>query len=160
MKILIIGGNGFIGFHLAELLSKNNKVIIFDEQINKSKYKNKNIFFCKRQYIKLESVKKDNERIDIVFNFAAVADIDIAAKIPFKTAEINILGSINIFKACIIQNVKKIIHASTIYVNSNEGNFYAISKRCAEEYLLQFNKNNKLKIYHSQIWLSLWGKSR
>ncbi len=157
MKILIIGGNGFIGFHLAELLSKNNKVIIFDEQINKSKYKNENIFFVKGNILNLSQLRKIMKGIDIVFNFAAVADIDIAAKIPFKAAEINILGSINIFKACIIQNVKKIIHASTIYVNSNEGNFYAISKRCAEEYLLQFNKNNKLK-YTILRFGSLYGE--
>ena len=42
------------------------------------------------------------------------------------------------------KKVKKIIHASTIYVDSNEGNFYAISKRCAEDYLIQYNKNYKL----------------
>ena len=35
--------------------------------------------------------------------------------------------------------------------------FYAISKRCAEEYLLQFNKNNKLK-YTILRFGSLYGE--
>ena len=31
-------------------------------------------------------------QIDIVFNFAAIADIDIAANLPLQTAQINILA--------------------------------------------------------------------
>ena len=138
MRILIIGGNGFIGSHLAELLCKKNKVFVFDKQI--SRKKTKNISYIKGDILNFDHLVSNMHQIDIVFNFAAIADIDVAANLPLQTAQINILGSINIFKACLKKKVKKIIHASTIYVDSNEGNFYAISKRCAEDYLVQYKK--------------------
>ena len=155
MKILIIGGNGFIGSHLAELLSKKNKVSIFDKKIPRKKINN--ITYIKGNILNFNHLINSMRQIDIVFNFAAIADIDIAAKLPLQTAETNILGSINIFKACLKRKVKKIIHASTIYVDSNEGNFYAISKRCAEDYLIQYNKNYKLK-YTILRFGSLYGE--
>jgi UDP-glucose 4-epimerase len=155
MKILIIGGNGFIGLHLAEILCKDNKVIIFDKKILRKKIKN--ISYVKGDILNLNQLKKNMHQVDIVYNFAAIADIDIAANMPLQTAEINILGSLNIFKACLEKKVKKIIHASTIYVDSNEGNFYAISKRCAEDYLLQYSKNYKLN-YTILRFGSLYGE--
>lgn len=156
MKILIIGGNGFIGSHLAEILCKNNKVIIFDKKIFRKKINN--ISYVKGDIINLNQLKKNMHQVDIVFNFAALADIDLAANMPLQTAKINILGALNVFKACLEKKVKKVIHASTIYVDSNEGNFYAISKRCAEDYLLQFNKNYKLN-YTILRFGSLYGES-
>ena len=47
----------------------------------------------------------------------------------------------------LISNIKKIIHASSIYANSAEGSYYAISKRCAEDCIKEFSKlNNSPKI--------------
>ena len=100
---------------------------------------------------------KNMHQVDIVFNFAALADIDLAANMPLQTAKINILEHL-MFLKLVWKKSKKVIHASTIYVDSNEGNFYAISKRCAEDYLLQFNKNYKLN-YTILRFGSLYGES-
>lgn len=155
MKILVVGGSGFIGSHVSEILSLRHQVFIFD----KNKFKNncKNLTFIKGDILNYNNLLEAIRGKDIVFNFAALADIDISKNKPSETVKINILGSVNIFKACLKSNVKKIIHASTIYVDSNEGNFYAVSKRSAEDYLVQFNKNFNL-VYTILRFGSLYGE--
>ena len=44
IKITVLGGSGFLGSHLCELLSEKNFIVtIFDK--NKSRYKNKKAFY-------------------------------------------------------------------------------------------------------------------
>ena len=43
-----------------------------------------------------------------------------------------------------IQKIRKFLYASTVYVHSNKGFFYQASKQCAEIYIKEFNRTNKL----------------
>ena len=94
MKIVVLGGSGFLGSHLCDLLSsKGHKVNIFDTK--KTKYKKKN----QKMYIgSILSRKKLSLAIkgcDFVYHFAALANMNFARSNPFMSAEINILGAIN-----------------------------------------------------------------
>ena len=155
MKILIIGGSGFIGSHLADaLIGMDYNVTVLDL---KKKWFNNKCKYIKGNILNYNSLVKLIKNFDVVYNFAALADIDISRRKPLDTAKINIIGSINIFKACLKNKVKKIIHASTIYVDSNEGSFYAISKRAAEEYLIELDRINKIN-YTILRFGSLYGE--
>ena len=59
-KYLITGGAGFIGSHLSEYLSINNKVIVIDNfsHGNKIKNLNKNIKLIKGDVRDLDLIKK------------------------------------------------------------------------------------------------------
>ena len=57
----------------------------------------------------------------------------------------NILATSLVSKYCVIHDVKRLIFASSIYANSEEGGFYSSSKRAAEDFILQFSKKYKLK---------------
>ena len=139
MKILIIGGNGFIGSKVSYALSrKGHEVTIFD--IKKNKTKNKQIKFILGDIRNLQSLSKAINGKEIVFNFAALSDIDIARNKPSETIILNILAVSNMLKISKIKKVKRFIQASTIYALSEEGGFYARSKRAAEDYILEFNK--------------------
>tara|TARA_B100001057_G_scaffold501262_1_gene622815 strand:+ start:9617 stop:10471 length:855 start_codon:yes stop_codon:yes gene_type:complete len=156
MKILVIGGSGFIGSHVVDALTSNNhEVIILD--LKKSPWLKRKQKFVRGNILNYNLLCKHMKGIDVVFNFAALADIDIARYKPIQTAQINIVGSLNVFKASIKSRVKKVIHASTIYVDSNEGSFYSISKRCAEDYLTEFSKSYKLN-YTILRFGSLYGE--
>ena len=76
MKILILGGSGFIGSHVAEALSKyNHSVVIYDlkkPEYLKNKYKFVNGSI--NNYKKLDKAIKGS---DIIFNFAAQAGVRI-----------------------------------------------------------------------------------
>ena len=139
MKILILGGSGFIGRNVANVLSKNgHKVTIFDK--NKNKNLNKNEKFILGDIRNFNSLSKAINGKDIVYNFAALSDIDQARLKPSQTIILNILAVSNILNLCKSKKVKRFIQASSIYAISEEGGFYARSKRAAEDYILEFNK--------------------
>ncbi len=144
MKVTILGGSGFIGSVLADLLSKKKyKVTILDTKIKKTLKKNQN--FIKGSILNDNKLDKAIKGSKYVFNFAALADLDIAKNKPLETANINIIGTI---KSLIISrkyNIKKFIHASSIYANSEQGGFYGSSKKAAEDYIEKFWKKYNLK---------------
>ncbi len=143
MKILILGGSGFIGSHVAdELTNRGHKVTILD--IKKSPYLKNKQKFIKGNICNLKSLQKNFKNNKIVFNFAGLADLDEAMTKPLEAAESNIVGLINILTACKKYKIKKFIHASSIYANSREGSFYAASKRCAEDFIEEFRKRYNL----------------
>ena len=144
MKIVVLGGSGFIGSHVADALTfSNHKVTIFDNK--KSSFIGKKQRFFKGDITNNSDLAKGLKGQEIVYNFAALADIDKARMQPLKTMQVNIEGTLNILNFCKKFNIKKIIHASSMYANSAEGSYYAISKRCAEDYIEEFSKLNNLK---------------
>ena len=107
MKILILGGSGFIGRNVANVLSKNgHKVTIFDK--NKNKNLNKNEKFILGDIRNFNSLGKAINGKDIVYNFAALSDIDQARLKPSQTIILNILAVSNILNLCKSKKVKKI----------------------------------------------------
>ena len=137
MQITVIGGSGFLGSHISDVLTrKGYKVIIFDKK--NSKWKKKNQQMIVGNILNLNSLKKAIKGSKIVYNFAALSDIDAAKYKPIETAKINILGTLNALMLCKKYNIKKFIQASTIYATSEEGGFYARSKKAAEDYIEEF----------------------
>ena len=137
MKIAILGGSGFIGSHVADALSKKgHKVTIFDKK--KSKWIKKNQKIVIGSVLDSDSLKKAIRGSQVVYNFAALADLDYAKYKPIETVKINILGTINALTVSKKCNVKRFVQASTIYANSKEGGFYARSKKAAEDYIEEF----------------------
>ena len=143
MKILVIGGSGFLGFKISLYLAKQgHKVFIFDQK--KNKLNSKIIKFIKGNIRNERSLSKAIKGKDIVYNFAAIADIEEANKDVLETAIINTLSNIKIIKLCKKFSVKRFILASTIYVHSSQGGYYRVSKQSAELFIDEFCKQNKL----------------
>ena len=96
MKIMILGGDGFIGSHLRDELSKNenNKIIVIDKNTLRFKNKSTNIntylfdLMHDFDWHKFKDVFiKENP--DFVFNCIAVANPDFYVKEPILTYEID-----------------------------------------------------------------------
>ena len=144
MKIVVLGGGGFIGSHLCDLLSsKGHKVNIFD--IKKSKYKKKNQKMYIGSILDKKKLSLAIKGCDFVYHFAALSNMDVARTNPFMSAEINILGTINALLVSKLHMVKRFIHASSIYANTEEGGFYGSSKKAAESYVERFHETFGLK---------------
>lgn len=151
----MIGGSGFLGSHVADQLSlAGHKVQIFDR--SKSKWLRQGQIMKVGDLLDLRSVYEAVTGCDIVYNFAAVADLNEALNKPIDTVKINVLGNTNILEACRELKVKRFLYASTVYVYSREGGFYRCSKQAAESYVEEYQKSHGLN-YTILRYGSLYG---
>ena len=122
-KILVTGGAGFIGSHLTDgLLKAGLKVIVIDnlstgqkENIN-PQAKFYKVDICSTEINQI--FKK--EKPDIVFHLAALPRVPLSLRDPVNTSKVNILGTINVFKASFDANVKRVVYASSSSVYGNQ----------------------------------------
>ena len=77
MKILVTGGSGFLGSHVADELSKRgHEVIIFDKK--KSKWIKKNQKFIFGNILDIKKINNAIKGVKIIFHIAALADLEDA----------------------------------------------------------------------------------
>lgn len=104
-RIFLTGGAGFIGSTLAQLLAKENEIIIFDNFSRDSlKYKKlpaKNVTQIHGDIRDLEALRKicEDFQPQIAVHLAAIAGVDTVIHNPIKTMEINVIGTFNFLKA-------------------------------------------------------------
>ncbi len=142
-KVLIIGGSGFLGSNVADLLFKNKyHIIIYDKQ-NPDKSINFHNFI-KGEISEIKKIEKQIKICKYVINFAAISDLEESSNKPIETAQTNIIDVISLLDLCKKYKIKKFIQASSVYAVSNIGSFYSISKKASEEYIKEYNFKYKL----------------
>ena len=138
-KAVVIGGSGFIGSHVADHLSDAGyHVVIYD--CNNSKWLRSDQEIIVGDVLDDDKLNLVISGAEVVFNFAALADLNKAIDQPVETININVLGTVKVLEACKKNNVKRFIYASTIYVHSREGGFYRCSKQAAEAYVEEYQR--------------------
>ncbi len=154
MRILITGGAGFIGSHIADAcLAAGHEVTILDD-LSTGRRENlpANANFVEgdiRNAQWLAATVREC-RPDVVSHQAAQTSVAISAREPVLDADINVLGTLNLLNACVAQEVSRVVFASTggaIYGEVPEGQRaqldwqprplspYACSKFAVEGYL-------------------------
>jgi len=138
-KAVVVGGSGFIGSHVADHLSDAGfKVTIFDKTPSLYLREDQEMIIGDIQESK--SLNQAFANAELVYNFAALSDLNQAIEQPIKTLNINVLGNLNVMEACRTHGVKRFIYASTVYVNSREGGFYRCSKQASEAYIEEYKE--------------------
>ncbi len=160
---LVTGGAGFIGSHLSRrLLDEGFRVIILDNlSVGKEENVPKEAEFIKGDILDKEIVNEVfSKGIDVVFHEAAIVTIRDSVRNFYNDAMTNIMGTLNILRASLEFNVKKLIFASSMAVYSDKLNLtpvnendditpiapYGLSKLTSEQYLSHMSKTNKLDI--------------
>ncbi|MBI5448117.1 MAG: NAD(P)-dependent oxidoreductase [Gammaproteobacteria bacterium] len=138
-QVLVLGGAGFLGSHVADALSKVGYAVrIFDRVY--SPYKRPDQEMIVGDILDAKAVDYAVEGCQAVYNFAAIADLNDALHKPMDTVHINILGNVHVMEACRHHQVARYVYASTIYVYSREGSFYRCSKQAAENYIEEYQR--------------------
>lgn len=171
MAILVTGGAGFIGSHIAEkLLDKGEEVVVLDNfepyyDIN-IKRSNVDPFLENKNYRFIEGDIRDKklvsdilkDSVEHVFHFAAQGGVRFSVRNPEKTHDINVNGTFNILNCSLNAEVEKVIFASSssVYGKVEYLPFdddhpkrpispYGVSKLAGEEYCRVFNEIFGLK---------------
>jgi UDP-glucose 4-epimerase len=116
MKVLITGGAGFIGSHVADAyLAAGHDVVIVD---NLSTGNTDNIPKNTKFYLlDIRSQELDKvfvlEKPDIVNHHAAQISVTVSARDPIQDAKVNALGLLNLLGTAVRHSIKKLIYIST-----------------------------------------------
>jgi UDP-glucose 4-epimerase len=138
-RICVVGGSGFLGSYVADALTRlKNEVVIYD--IVESPWRSKDQKMVLGDINDLNKLKHTLEGVNVVYNFAAFADLNMAINNPLETVKANILGNVNVLEACLANGVERFMYGSTVYVHSREGGFYRCSKQAAEGYVTEYFK--------------------
>ncbi len=156
-KVVIFGGSGFLGSYIADELSRRNyQVIIAD--ICESLYIKPGQVFKKVDILDLDNILDIIKDASIIYNFAAVADLNEAIHKPIEAMNLNVMGNLNILEACKkLGTIQRFVYASSAYALSNEGSFYGISKQTSEKLTQEYFKRYGLK-YTVIRYGSLYGE--
>lgn len=154
-NILITGGLGFIGSHIANKLINDNHLTIIDNlSTGKVSYLNnpnhENLNLIKKDLNSLD-LKEHLTDIDYVFHLAAMVSVPTSVENPISCNLENVSATVNLLDACVKNNIKKIIFSSSAAVYGENTNIplkeselpsptspYGASKACCELYLKSF----------------------
>jgi UDP-glucose 4-epimerase len=161
-NILVTGGAGFVGSNLVKKLESEYlcQVYVLDDFFTGSK---ENLEGAKCQII--EGTTEDPSivdyavsMVDIVFHLAA-RNIIVSNKNPREDLSVNVVGSFNVFEACLKYKIKRVVYTSTSSIYGNPMHipitecdpksflsFYSGSKFCAEVYAKTFFEVYELPI--------------
>ena len=161
-NILLTGGAGYIGSHVANLLlDEGLNVSIIDNLItgNKKLIPSKaNFYNCDIDDVnRVQKIIKKNE-FDIVMHFAGLIRVDESVKLPKKYHLYNYQKAKKFLNICFENNLKKVIFSSTasVYGNPEKKNVsekdkinplnpYAETKLKLENYLIKESKKKNVK---------------
>ncbi|MFA4700951.1 SDR family oxidoreductase [Pyrococcus kukulkanii] len=149
--IIVTGGAGFIGSHIAETLAEDNDVVVIDN-LYSGKIENvpENVKFINADVRDFEAIADIIREADYVFHEAAQISVDESVKDPVFTEEVNVIGTLNVLMA-LAEGNGKLIFASSAAVYGDNPNLplkesetlspispYGVTKLAGEHYCRVF----------------------
>ncbi len=163
-KVLVSGGAGFIGSHVANYLAdQGNKVVVFDNFVggkDNLKYFGDEIEVFEGDMTDRNACKKALNKVDAVFCLGAHAAEGQSVFIPIFNAETNLMGSITLLTESINAGIKDFVFTSTIAAYGKPEKLpiredaplmpedpYGVTKMAFEHYLRVYYELEKINPY-------------
>ena len=159
MKILITGGAGFIGSHIAEHFHKKAEVRVLDNLRTGylSNIEGLDVDFIEGDILDKDILSKAMDGVDYVFHLAAMISVPESMEKPVECVRMNAEGTLNVLEAAASAGAKKLCFSTSaaIYgdnpeVPKRETMFpepkspYAVTKLDGEYYCAMFAAEKKL----------------
>ncbi|MBS7288078.1 MAG: SDR family NAD(P)-dependent oxidoreductase [Candidatus Freyarchaeota archaeon] len=160
MRVLVTGGAGFIGSHVAEHLAKEGHEVVILDNFSTGSIENirhiasmSNVKIVNGDVLDADAVMRAADGCDAISHHAAQLEIGSAIRDPVADARINIEGTINVLEASVRKNVRKVIYASSAGIYGEAVRLpqdedhpkrptwpYGVSKYSGELYCLQYSQ--------------------
>ncbi len=161
--VLVTGGAGFIGSHVADaLVEAGHRVLVLDD-LSSGRRENVNPkadlhVLGIRSREAAELIRR--EKVEILVHHAAQMDVRRSTEDPAFDAEVNILGTLNLLNAAVKAGTRQVIFASTggaiygeqeVFPASEDHparpvSPYGVSKLAGERYLYYFHQEHGLDV--------------
>ncbi len=164
MRVLVTGGAGFIGSHIADAALKAGHEVLIVDDLSSGRREN---LPTQAKFIDLD-IRRGEELAKVFADFkpnvvshqAAQTSVSVSTREPVRDADVNVIGSIRVFDACVQSGVERVIFASTggaIYGEVPDGELrketdtavplspYACSKFAVEAYLRCYKHEHGLQ---------------
>jgi len=119
-KVVVTGGAGFIGSHLAEEVARRGYHVIILDDLSTGKVENiedllgkDNVEFIKGSITELPLLRELFHAIDYVFHQAAIPSVPRSIENPQASHDVNVSGTLNVLLTARENSVKKVIFASS-----------------------------------------------
>ena len=157
MKLLVIGGTGFLGRHLCRTLSKSHEVTIISRRNFDSSSVLREITgidYIQGDIASFEFINEACKDIDCLINLASTVVPSTSNRDPVYDINTNLIGALNTLQASINNNIARYIFLSsggTVYGDNHSGEpyretdqtepicSYGIVKLSIEKYIHMFN---------------------
>lgn len=139
MKILVLGGSGFLGSYVCDQLKDAGHAVRVLDCVA-SQWLSPEQEMIVGDILDEKLITDAVNGCDVVYNFAALADLNEALVKPIETVKVNVLGNAMVMEACRKVKVQRYVYASTVYVYSRDGGFYRCSKQSAEHYVEEYQR--------------------
>jgi len=108
-RVLVTGGSGFVGSHVAKSLDQAGyEVIICDLEPP-----HLDCEFIQADLTSLDDMTRATRGVDGVCHLGAIGDVYLAFDKPGLAAVVNVAGTANVMEACLLNGVEKVVYAST-----------------------------------------------
>jgi len=156
-KAAVTGGAGFIGSNLVDkLINQGIEVLVIDD-LSTGKKENINskaeFYFAGLHKVSTVELTEKLKEIDVVFHTAALARVQPSIIDPIGFNEVNVNGTLNLLKACVDANVKRVVYSASSSCYGNNKNFptpeteaknplspYGLQKYIGEQYCKMFSE--------------------
>jgi nucleoside-diphosphate-sugar epimerase len=151
MKVLVTGGAGFIGSHIAERLVGGGHSVAVLDNFSSGRRENLRTFDAEVFEGDIRDGSKVREAMkgrDLVFHEAAIVSVPYSVEHPLETHDVNILGTLQILEAARHAGVRRVVFASSAAIYGDEPTLpkvesmlptpiapYGVEKVTAEHYL-------------------------
>jgi UDP-glucose 4-epimerase len=121
IRCLITGGAGFIGSHLAEAAVSRGWAVTVLDNLSSGRLENlapvlNDVTFIEGDVTDAARVRETARGCEVIFHEAALVSVPRSVADPRLSAEINDLGTLNVFEAARNQGVRRVVLASSAAV--------------------------------------------
>lgn len=145
MKVLVTGGNGFIGRHVCRKIRERDFTV---SAFDRTTYHSGHSYYGNELYFHgdikdAEAVLEAVSHCDGVIHLAGLLGTKETVDYPIPTVQTNLIGTLNVLDACRRHNVPCVdITLGNYWMN----NPYSITKNAAERFAFMYNKEHGTKI--------------